>query len=225
MSDEKLASTIAREIEEWIVTLDWPVGHRLGSESDLIGRYGCSRQALREAVRLLEFHGVARMRTGPRGGLFVTSPDRRNLARGVALFLDYAKVDYHQITSIRHRLEMQALEQAIDRLDAAGEARLLAVLAGDKVRPLGRPVTEADDLHTVLAELSGNPALGLFIGVLVSVSQRRTASAANRDYFHTHHEHGYEAHREIVEAVLARDKPRALAVMYRHLDAMEQAAI
>ena len=222
MMDEKLASVIAREIEEHVVALGWPIGHKLGREPELIKRYHCSRQVIREAIRLLEFHGVARMRTGPGGGLIVTPPDPRNLARSVALFLDYASVDIHHISMLRRRLELDALEAVIERLDAAGEARLLSCLAADKIRPADAPVAEAQDLHSVLAELSGNAALALFIGVLVNFAQRKAQIPANRAYFSRHPEHGYDEHREIIEAIIARDKSRALALMYRHLEVLEK---
>jgi len=215
--DEKLASAIAREIEERVVELGWPVGHRLGREPELIERYKCSRQVIREAIRLLEFHGVARMRTGPGGGLFVTSPDARSLARGASLFLDYAKVDIHHVFNLRRRLEVDALDLAIDALDEAGEARLLATLAADDVRTPGTQSVETEDIHSIIAELSGNPALALFIGVLVSISQRRYSNPEIRAQIRTH-SHPLLEHRRLVAAIIARDKARACAVLVDHLD-------
>ncbi|WP_342666184.1 GntR family transcriptional regulator [Mycobacterium genavense] len=59
---KKLGSTIARDIEADIVRRGWPVGESLGSEHAVQQRYGVSRSVLREAVRLVEHHQVARMR-------------------------------------------------------------------------------------------------------------------------------------------------------------------
>nr|WP_281173745.1 GntR family transcriptional regulator [Mycobacterium genavense] len=53
---------MARDIEADIVRRGWPVGESLGSEHAVQQRYGVSRSVLREAVRLVEHHQVARMR-------------------------------------------------------------------------------------------------------------------------------------------------------------------
>src|SRR5205809_51921 len=69
----KLAAQVARRIEAEVVRRGWPVGESLGSEPELRTRHGVSRSVLREAVRLVEHHQVARMRRGPNGGLFVVA--------------------------------------------------------------------------------------------------------------------------------------------------------
>ena len=56
---------------------DLQPGDLVGTEPELIEREGVSRALLREAVRLLEHHHIARMRRGPGGGLFVMAPERQ----------------------------------------------------------------------------------------------------------------------------------------------------
>ena len=51
-------------------------------------RYDVSRAVLREAVRVLEHHQVARMRRGPGGGLFVAEPGVEAVTEAVALQID-----------------------------------------------------------------------------------------------------------------------------------------
>src|SRR5262245_15204814 len=72
---QKLAAQVAQRIESEIVASDWPVGRVLGSEPELMERYGVSRAVFREAVRLVEHHQVATMRRGRSGGLVVRAPD------------------------------------------------------------------------------------------------------------------------------------------------------
>src|SRR5690349_10951425 len=85
----KLASQVARGIEAEVVRRGWPVGLSLGSEMELRERFGVSRSVLREAVRLVEHHQVARMRRGPNGGLFVTAPDTGPATRAMVIYLEY----------------------------------------------------------------------------------------------------------------------------------------
>ena len=41
----------------------------LGAEAELRERYGVSRAVLREAVRILEYHGAVTTKRGPGGGV------------------------------------------------------------------------------------------------------------------------------------------------------------
>ena len=69
----KLGEQLAERVEEEIIASGWPVGKVLGSEAELIERYGVSRAVFREAMRIVDHHGVAEMRRGPGGGLVVGS--------------------------------------------------------------------------------------------------------------------------------------------------------
>ena len=64
----KLARRAADRIISEVVARGWPVGEVLGSEVELLERYGLSRAVFREAVRIVEHLQVARMRRGPGGG-------------------------------------------------------------------------------------------------------------------------------------------------------------
>ena len=72
---DKRAERVATAYRNDIERASWPVGVVLGSETELIERYDVSRAILREAVRILEYHGAVRTKRGPLGGLIVTAPD------------------------------------------------------------------------------------------------------------------------------------------------------
>src|SRR2546430_2629334 len=80
---------LARLVEDDIVKRGWPVGEVLGSEQQLLARHGVGRGVLREAVRVLETHGVAKRRQGPGGGLVVVAPEPDVILDAARLFLDY----------------------------------------------------------------------------------------------------------------------------------------
>jgi DNA-binding FadR family transcriptional regulator len=84
----KKAEIVADQIAQTIVGQRWEPGDLFGSEVELIARYGVSRAVFREAVRLLEHHGLAEMRRGLHGGLFVRQPDPKPVARAMAVYLD-----------------------------------------------------------------------------------------------------------------------------------------
>src|SRR3546814_20446629 len=64
-------------------------------------RYGVSRAVLREAVRVLEHHQVAKMRRGPGGGLFVSEPGVAATTEAVALHLHRLAIPTAQLFEVR----------------------------------------------------------------------------------------------------------------------------
>ncbi|MDH6454291.1 MULTISPECIES: GntR family transcriptional regulator [unclassified Streptomyces] len=91
-ADEKGACRIARLVEEDLIARGWPQDASLGSEVELAERYGVGRAVVREAVRILEVRGTARMVRGPSGpnsGLRVREVDHTRTAKflmGFVLF-------------------------------------------------------------------------------------------------------------------------------------------
>ena len=74
-----LGAQIARQIEQDIRREGWREGHLIGSEAELTARFEVGVAAVREASRILEARGLARVRRGPGGGLFVTAPERASV--------------------------------------------------------------------------------------------------------------------------------------------------
>ena len=84
---------VAQEIVDDIAARGWPVGEVLGTEPELMATYGVSRGTFREAVRILEHLGCARMREGRGGGLMVTGPESGPVTQAAAVYLRYRGVD------------------------------------------------------------------------------------------------------------------------------------
>jgi DNA-binding FadR family transcriptional regulator len=151
-----LASILARDIEADIVHRGWAVGESLGSEQALQQRFGVSRSVLREAVRLVEHHQVARMRRGPNGGLYICEPDAGPATRAVVIYLEYLGTTLGDLLNARLVLEPLAASLAAERIDEAGIARLRAVLHAEEQWKPGLPAPR-DEFHIALAEQSKNP--------------------------------------------------------------------
>ncbi|AFS15828.1 MULTISPECIES: FadR/GntR family transcriptional regulator [Mycobacterium] len=218
---DKLASILARDIEADIVRRGWAVGESLGSELALQQRFGVSRSVLREAVRLVEHHQVARMRRGPNGGLYICEPDAGPATRAVVIYLEYLGTTLGDLLNARLVLEPLAASLAAERIDEAGIARLRAVLDAEEKWQPGLPAPR-DEFHIALAEQSKNPVLQLFIDVLMRLTTRyalasRTDSATEAieavEHLHAHHS-------KIVAAVTAGDSARAKTLSERHVEAV-----
>ncbi|ODU06025.1 MAG: hypothetical protein ABS81_05785 [Pseudonocardia sp. SCN 72-86] len=198
----KLGELVAARIHDDITGDGRQVGEVLGSETELLARYGVSRAALREAVRILEHHNVARMRRGPGGGLVILAPDPTAAIHTMALYLDHRGLRSRDLREVREVMEVGCV-QAI----AADPART------DLVDRLRRAVGEPDTFHATLAELARNPVLTLFLRVVTEFElrhgspdrPRRTPEAAR------------PAHEAVVAALVAGDDGLAQHRIRRHL--------
>jgi DNA-binding FadR family transcriptional regulator len=169
--DQKLAEVVARRIINEVSDAGWQVGSVIGSETSLLERFEVSRAVLREAVRLLEYHSVARMRRGPGGGLVVARPDPSASIVAMELYLDYQHTRVEHLRALRDRVEIGCLDYVAARADDPEVAHRLRV-AGAR-RPHELAEQRAHPLHTEIAELSGNPVLALFHRILTTLWARR----------------------------------------------------
>src|SRR5829696_3201240 len=216
----KLAEIVAGRLREDIVAAGWPVGSVVGSEADLLARYGISRAVLREAVRLLEYHSVARMRRGPGGGLVVSTPDPQASVATMALYLEYMKVTADDLVTVRDAIELGIITRVTARHDEPGVAerldRAVRWMSDGPPDDAGR----ADHFHAELAELAGNPVLALFLRILTDLWRRHAVEQAAADSSTAAEvEH---VHRRITDAVLAGDEGLARHRLRRHLAALTE---
>ncbi|HEY1969947.1 MAG TPA: FCD domain-containing protein [Pseudonocardia sp.] len=216
-ANPKLAARTARQIELDVIAAGWPVGVVLGSEAELRQRYGVSRSAFREAVRIVEHHRVATMRRGPSGGLVVRAPDATPSARALVIYLAQVGTTIPDLMYARLLLEPLGAAMAAQSLTDEGLKRLRTTLANEHAHP----ETEAHDLfHVTLGGLSGNPVIALFIEILILLSRHyadarwMTETGRMPGRSESHH-----AHQKIVEATIAGHVALAEQRMSKHLRA------
>lgn len=218
--ERKLASSVARAIEDDIVAAGWPIGSVFGSEPELIARYGISRAVFREAIRLVEHHHVAFMRRGHAGGLIVKAPDAAAAANAAIVYLEFVGTTVADLLQARLLLEPIAAGAAAQNLTEEGIRELRAAATSAHAEDVHGT---HGNLHVKLAELSGNPALYLFVEVLARLTERyaklRRTTKAERGQ--TAEEIDF-AHRSIADAVISGDAGTAQHYMTSHLKAMHR---
>ena len=174
-----LAAQVARGIEAEVLRRGWPVGASLGSEPRLRERFGVSRAVLREAVRLVEHHQVARMRRGPERRAVRHRPGRRARHRR-----------HRHLPGVRRHRRRRARARPLAGRAAGRRARRGSGRRGRR-RPGPGPARRrarnappaagaGDPLHVLLAELSGNPVLELFVDVLTRLTTRYAHTVGSR---------------------------------------------
>lgn len=112
-ADSKSACRIANSIESGLIQQHWSADIVFGSEASLIDQFQVGKSIVREAVRILDARGTARMRRGPNGGLKVLSPTRERAADLAADYIRYLGVDAEQVAAAE--LFLQNLKTAVHR--------------------------------------------------------------------------------------------------------------
>ena len=215
----KLAEETALRIQRDITRHGWPVGTVIGSERDLLEKLGVSRAVFREAVRILEHHHSASTRPGPGGGLIVTEPDQHAILRAVSVYLDYKQVTAHHIYQARVALELNAIQLTCARLNEDGITRLRQAVADEKQRGVAGLPLHGHNMHRLIAELSANPALIVFVEVLIDLAlDHTTVHPADPE---AAYQRMHRAHAMIVEAIIQGDEALARHRMARHLAALQ----
>ncbi len=213
-AEAKRAAQVADRIVEDVTALDWPVGHVLGSEADLLARYQVSRAVFREAVRLLEHQQVARTRRGPGGGLVVTEPTVGAVVDAVVRYLRQVAARLDEVFEARIILEEFACTLASERSGGNDPATRRSRVVGPMPNDAD---TETSEFHAVVAALSGNACLELFVNVLRAVTERY--SIGGEPSALTVEKEASAEHAEIADAIACGDGGLAGSRMRRHLEA------
>lgn len=173
---------IADELRRQIVSGKLSEGDSLGSEPELIERFGVSRPSIREALRILETEGLISVMRGMLGGVVVHEPDQRMTARSAALVLQARNVPLADVYEGRTLIEPVAA-----RVVASLRSRRAAVaqLRG-LIKEQQRLIEEREAFapanarfHECLVALADNQTLGIVAEMLSEVVER--AVSAIRD--------------------------------------------
>ena len=218
----KLASDLARRVAAEVSEAGWPVGRSLGSEDDLLKKYRVGRGILREAVRLLERDEVAVMKKGPAGGLVVTEPSVGATAYSLSIRLSRRGLGPSDVLETRKVLELAALDRIMDRFDDAAAEAISAQLLWERTLTPGSSNDDLQRFHRVLATLTGDPAMALFIDVMLRLTNDRWEEARREFEYDGLVGQIIRAHGIIGAALLAEDRLRARRAMERHLDAFRR---
>jgi DNA-binding FadR family transcriptional regulator len=216
----KGAEAVARAITQTIVTEGLQPGELVGTEPELIEREGVSRALLREAVRLLEHHQIARMRRGPGGGLFVAAPTTNAVTEIAAIYLARRGMQLAELAEMRTGVEVAIAGLAAQRTDDEGAAGLDEALEHEEHATDAERAEAVHDLHAAVAAAAGNRVLQLVALVLIRLSRlhqiERLAPKARKQIA----AEVLRTHKGIAAAVEAGDEALARRRMRLHLEAL-----
>ncbi|HEX5586336.1 MAG TPA: GntR family transcriptional regulator [Acidimicrobiia bacterium] len=159
-----LAMSVADELREAILD-GYADGELIGSEDDLVARFGVSRPTLRQAIRMLQTDGLVTVRRGNSGGFFAATPSVHTVARAASLLLRQQGATTDHLDEVSRITSPAVAALAADNPDVHARAAFLEFTEaswGNGVVTLGDGVWLAAEFGRRLGELSANPALALF---------------------------------------------------------------
>ena len=190
-------------------------GDRLPSERELMKRLAVGRSTIREALRSLAMMNLVDLRPGQ--GSFVKDLGVQTVIRPdlLAILLDRSvTVD---LLEVRKLIEPATVELAAHRATAEDLENLQTILERCRsARAAGEPTAELSaQFHVAIARCTHNGVLVMFMESILGLLTERGSKLEHIPGFT-----GWEAtsHREIADALQARDAHQAHRLMSRHLE-------
>jgi DNA-binding FadR family transcriptional regulator len=215
---EKRGEALARRITRTVLAERLPPGTLIGTERSLMEREGVSRAVLREGVRLLEYHDIARMRRGPGGGLFVVAPNEWAVTDIVATYLARHRMEVAHLVELRTAVEIALAGLAAERADDAGIARIRRALQRDTGDGESDAAESLREFHAAVAGEAHSRTLALVALVLIRLTELQHADRRNAHHLAPIRREVLQAHTSIADAIEAHDCDLARRRTQRHLD-------
>jgi GntR family transcriptional regulator, transcriptional repressor for pyruvate dehydrogenase complex len=209
----KVAEALAQEIVHEIVSRKLPPGTLLSSEAQMLEDYGVGRGSLREALRILEVHGLITMKPGRNGGPMVIEVGTRDYGRMSTLFFHLGGMTFQQLVEARLILEPMMARLAAER---RGQ-ELVGQLADPESTQVNDDLTyfeATNEFHRTVAAMSGNPVLNLISVSLEDIFRDQVSGALSPKDERTH---VLEVHIAIAEAIAAGRAEEAERLMREHM--------
>ena len=167
------------------------VGVFLGSEEELMQRLAVSRATFRLAIKLLEHEELVTIRRGVGGGFFTRRPSANAVAHMAAVYLIFQRTPLVDVLRTVMALRIEAVRQIALHADMQVRSAPRLYLEQnaemhnwDDVREATRALNR---YHLLVADLSGNKVLELFINVVRMFGNRSDALAFTRERLREHY--------------------------------------
>jgi DNA-binding FadR family transcriptional regulator len=212
---EKVSSMVAREIVRDIAQRKLQPGDMLEPESVMLQRYQVARASLREALRILEVHGLVRMKPGPGGGPIVSNVDSREFGRMATLFFQVLGIEFSELVEARLFLEPLMARLAAQRHDPDSHEELRRIVEWGRTAIDDEEWLDASNaFHAKVLSMSGNGLMSIVARAMKDIFTERASAvyvAGRRGRVRR------QVHADIAEAIIAGESEVAENLMREHM--------
>ncbi len=211
----RLYEQIVQQIEDSILKGSLKAGDQLPAERDLALKFGVSRTAVREAVKVLREKGLVEAYSGR--GTFITDGRSQAIRQSLDLMIKIGRPEGStHLVEVREILEPAIAALAATRAEEQHiSAMREAIAVMDRERRDPEAFIEADlDFHLALAEAAGNPLILSLIDSIVGILRQERIRIF---YVEGGPERGQYHHKRILSVIENRDPEKAREAMRAHL--------
>lgn len=145
-------------------------GWYIGLEGELQSRLGVSKPTLRQALRVLESHGLVEVRRGINGGLYGRIPGQEAVVRTASVYLDSRGATGRDILLAQEAIFVAVVHAAVKNPARCSMRDWFAVRDAEGEYTPRRALETSLEAMNRLAELTDNHVLILFERVLFKLS-------------------------------------------------------
>ena len=214
---EKISDQVARLILSDIVARELPPGTMLPSEAQMTDEFGVGRATVREALRILEVHGLISVKQGPRGGPMVGAVRSSDFGRMSTFYFHAQRAQFGDLLRARLAIEPLMARMAAEGADDTVRGQLLLNLReaemaiNESGSTWGKLTTE---FHGLISGATGNPVLDLIGSSLNDIHALRARPLfpkGQRGVVLT-------VHQKIADAICSGNGERAEYLARRHME-------
>jgi GntR family transcriptional repressor for pyruvate dehydrogenase complex len=213
----RVPDLIARTLMREIVSRNLQPGDMMPSEAALLKRFRVGRASLREALRILENHGVVRIKPGPGGGPMVDEVTSEDFGRSTSIYLSATRATQRELLEARMLVEPMMARLAAERLTPEIAERINEITK-QGWEAIDEPATmwseQSQRFHQILAGASGNRVLDVFGSALICIHRDQVGAVFPSSSRKT----TLKVHDRIAAAVLAKDGATAERLTLRHIE-------
>ena len=211
-------SAVLESLADFIAASGFAVGTRLPAERELADRLQVSRSTIREALKRWEALGVVEMRKG--SGTYLRAPVDRD-AIHLPLTIQRQRDSLLRTLDIRRALEAEAAAIVASKASDAAIAEIEAKL--DHMEAIHRKYGDAPqedwEFHLSIYDATGNPLFGQIVATMYEAFHDFFSHPFGQQDFARR---SFHLHRELFEAIKARDPDTARRKTLAILEIVEQ---
>ncbi|MCX8031970.1 MAG: FCD domain-containing protein [Thermoleophilia bacterium] len=212
LNTETASDSAVRYLRGLIFSGELGPGDKLPPERELSARLGISRMTVRLALKVLESSGYIVTTRGARGGSRVA--DSESLVECWKIWMQKHAEDLDDIFELRLTVETRLAELAAQRRTEADLASIAAAIARERSAQDWSAIFRSDvDIHKSIARAARSPRLER----AMLEARAEFFVPINLARFETRQHQVHDSHRDILEAIRAKDSQRAAAEMRQHL--------
>ena len=208
----KVAEAIVSDILARICSGELNVGSALPGEAQMLAHYDVGRGSLREALRILEVHGIIKIKAGPGGGPIVRGVTTRDFGKMATMFLQAGGMTFRDVIDARLTLEPILARLAAERRDPKLVEQLMTLETSTSTDE--KYLRTSAQFHRQIASMSGNKVLNLISHAIEDIFHERVAGLL---FPPDQRGHVVEAHDAIARAISEGKSEDAERLMRDHM--------